>query len=562
MYWLRNRRRSSTRTIQATRPGRKCSPGLAPLEVRALLSTLTVSKAGDHGSGTLRDALESARNGDSIVFAPQMQGKTIRLTSGPLVVSTNIGISGPQARGVTISAHGRSGDFVIDAGIQATFQSLTITGGKAMQGGGIENLGGLDLFDCTLRGNQANQGGAIYNAAPASATSSSLNLSTATSGSLSLIDSQFVGNSAVGGPGQTASGGAIYSVNGNIAVASSSLTRNKATGGSGGGDGVGGAIDAISSVVSISNNSFEKNRASGGSAAGDGIGGAIDIQGSPSQVSAGVPNQTSLIGDTFNDNLALGGQGGGSGLGGAVRVANDFSSSSDGVVISACNFIGNQANGGSGSVGGYGAGGAIKLGSLSGLDSTIAMTLDSDIYTNNGATGGNGTRQGGDGDGGAVDLLADSPTGAPAGAPSLAAIADLMTPSRITASNSSGRGNGSGGGTGGGDGEGGVFDLGFGSADLQINDSFYTDNSATGGPGTGARGKGSGAGGAIVLDSGIDLLQNVFVSENVAMGTPKAFAGGRGGGVALQYASSLDPDSNPVITGNRAQFPYTNLYEG
>ena len=91
----------------------------------------------------------------------------------------------------------------------------------------------------------------------------------------------------------------------------------------------------------------------------------------------------------------------------------------NGVFISSCQFIGDQANGGSGSVGGYGAGGAIKLGSVSGPDSTSTMTLDSDTFNNNSATGGNGTQQGGDGDGGAVDLMADNqspnnPASAPA----------------------------------------------------------------------------------------------------------------------------------------------------
>ena len=115
--------------------------------------------------------------------------------------------------------------------MQATFQSLTITGGKAALGGGIENFGGLDLFHCVLRGNQANQGGAIYNASPPSAPGSSVNSSTATSGNLSVIDSLLVGNSAAAGPGETASGGAIDSVGGTIAVALSKLINNRAKGG-------------------------------------------------------------------------------------------------------------------------------------------------------------------------------------------------------------------------------------------------------------------------------------------------------------------------------------------
>ncbi len=558
MYWLGSRRHSSSRTIEARRRNRKCSPEFALLESRALLSTyLTVTSAANQGAGTLRHALASSQSGDTIVFAPQMQAKTIRLTS-ELEVNTNVNIFGLQSGGVTISAQGKSRDFLIDPGVQVTLQYLTLTGGKAAQGGAIEDFGGLDLFACVLRGNQATMGGAIFTEAPGSSTDPSLNPSTDTTGNLSVVDCQLVGNRAVAGPGQQASGGAIDAVSANIAVASSTLTGNTATGGSGGGNGLGGAIDAFLTVVNISGDTLARNKALGGSMAGSAFGGAVNIEDSPSKMSPFVPNQTTVIGDVFKQNLALGGKGGGNGLGGAVRVANDLSSSSDGVFIAASNFIGNQANGGSGSVGGYGAGGAIKLGSESGPDSTSTMTLDSDTLNNNSATGGNGTQQGGDGDGGAVDLMADEPSGTPAPAPTSAAILDALTPSRITASNSSGRNNGSEGGSGGGGGEGGVFHLGFGTADLEIDDGFYTGNSATGGPGTGRGGRAGGTGGAILLDSGIDTLQNVFVSGNEAMGTPKTFNGGRGGGVAMRYGSSLD--SNAVITGNRAQSPDQNMF--
>ena len=119
----------------------------------------------------------------------------------------------------------------------------------------------------------------------------------------------------------------------------------------------------------------------------------------PTDPSQTVANQTMVFGNIFRQNLATGGLGGGNGLGGAIRVAND--ESSGGVLISACQFSGDNATGGSGLFGGYGSGGAIKLGSVSGADITTAMTLDSDTFVNNSATGGNGTRpgQGGAGDG-------------------------------------------------------------------------------------------------------------------------------------------------------------------
>ncbi len=565
MHWLRDLWRLSSDRIGPKRRRSGCSLEVLPLERRGLLSTLTVSSAADQGAGTLRAALESAQNGDSIVFSTQMHRKTIRLASGPLVVASSVTIGSPGGRGVTITADGSSGDFVIAQGVQATLQSLIITGGKAAQGGGIENFGGLDLFGCTLRANQAVLGGAIYNEAIGSFTGTSLNPSTDTSGTLSVVSCMLVGNSAIAGPGQQAAGGAIESVNGNLAVASSTFRRDSATGGSSGGNGAGGAVDAIFSVVSISGSTFVKNGAFGGSAAGSGFGGAVDIQRSPSLQSAGVANQTSLIGDIFKQNRALGGLGGGNGLGGAVRVEDDLSSTGDGVFISSCQFTSNQAIGGSGSVAGDGAGGAIKLGSEIGPDTTIAMTLDGEKYIRNRALGGKGTIQGGDGQGGAVDLLANNPAPNSSRAQSsVAGIVDAVTKSRITASNSSGLGNSATGGSGGGGGEGGVFHLGFGDlATLQLEDSSYTGNSAIGGKGVNSSGIASGAaGGAILLDSGTIAFRNsVRVSNNKAMGTPKSLQGGLGGGLALRNGSFITPGSTGEnITGNQAQAPDQNVF--
>lgn len=561
----KNLRHSCSDVRGARRRGRRFSPAADRLEPRALLSTTwTVTSAGDQGSGTLRDALASARSGDSIVFAPQLQGKTIRLTGVPLVVDTSVTITGPGSRGVTINARGRSTAFVIDPGVQVTIHTLTIEGGKAAQGGGIVNDGGLDLFGCIFQGNRANQGGAIENQASGAADGTSLNPATDTNGTLSVSNCQFIGNSAVGATGQQASGGAIESIDGNLAVASSTFTHDRATGGSDGGNGLGGAIDAIFSVVDLAGNTFTQNGASGGSGGGSGIGGAVDIQSSPSLMAPGVANQTTLAGDTFQSNSAKGGRGGGNGLGGAVRVANDLSSASDGVLFQGCHFYTNQAIGGAGSNGGDGAGGAIKLGSEDAPDTTIAMLLDGNQYIRNQATGGKGTIQGGDGQGGAVDLLANNPpTDNSASASSLARIVDALTKTRITSSNSTGQGNMATGGAGGGGGEGGVFHMGFGGGILQLEDSGYTGNAAIGGVGNPRNGTAAagGTGGAIVIDSGSISLSQVGVSGNEAMGTKKSFDGGRGGGLAVLGGILMDPESiDQQVTGNQAQTS-PNLFE-
>jgi hypothetical protein len=89
---LQNRRPAKAR--RASRP-RQRSLWLEALEDRALPSTLTVTSATDDGSaGTLRAVLAASHDGDTIRFAPQLDGSTIALTQGQLVVDHDLSIVG------------------------------------------------------------------------------------------------------------------------------------------------------------------------------------------------------------------------------------------------------------------------------------------------------------------------------------------------------------------------------------------------------------------------------------------------------------------------------------
>src|SRR5215510_3022459 len=73
-------------------------PRLEALEDRIALSTLTVTSAADDGSdGTLRAVLATAQGGDTIRFAPQLDGQTITLLEGELAVNQSLDITGPGA---------------------------------------------------------------------------------------------------------------------------------------------------------------------------------------------------------------------------------------------------------------------------------------------------------------------------------------------------------------------------------------------------------------------------------------------------------------------------------
>src|SRR5258707_12214901 len=68
---------------QRVAAGRTFRPFLEVLEDRTVLSTLQVTSVGDSGTGTLRQEIQSAVNGDTIVFDPTVFAtpQTISLTS-------------------------------------------------------------------------------------------------------------------------------------------------------------------------------------------------------------------------------------------------------------------------------------------------------------------------------------------------------------------------------------------------------------------------------------------------------------------------------------------------
>src|SRR5262245_16504848 len=81
----------------AHRRRRALQPLAESLEGRQLLSTVTVTSAADRGLGTLRQAIASAKSGDTIQFSPSLSGQAITLTSGELVINKSLNIQGPGA---------------------------------------------------------------------------------------------------------------------------------------------------------------------------------------------------------------------------------------------------------------------------------------------------------------------------------------------------------------------------------------------------------------------------------------------------------------------------------
>src|SRR5882762_8597892 len=172
---------------------------------RAPANIITVTNLNDSGSGSLRQALADANDGDTIEFA--VTG-TISLTSGELVIDKNITISGPGSNSLTVRPSSGSFFRVFDVmpSHSITIQGITITFGYAgsAQGGGIylDEHVTATIADCVLTNNyNGGSGAGIYSSADV----------------LTIIDSTITNNTAwIGGnlSGGDGDGGGIINVNG------------------------------------------------------------------------------------------------------------------------------------------------------------------------------------------------------------------------------------------------------------------------------------------------------------------------------------------------------------
>src|SRR5262249_8923839 len=155
--------RVHTGRAPARKPTLRFQPQLEVLECREVPSTLTVTSPADRGPGSLRADIAAAGNKDTIVFAPSLNGQTINLTSGALVINQkNLTIQGPGASKLTVSGNHASTVFVVEPGANVKLSGLTISNGEGTAGtlyyvndgygGGVANYGTLTVSGCILSG--------------------------------------------------------------------------------------------------------------------------------------------------------------------------------------------------------------------------------------------------------------------------------------------------------------------------------------------------------------------------------------------------------------------------
>ena len=284
-YLLRNRKRHAP---PRRRPPFR--PTLQALEGRDVPSTLTVTNNLDNGAfGSLRYEIGQAHKGDTIVFAPSLDGQTIRLSGSELDITKSLTIRGPGASLLTINGGYQSGNvhgyrvFAVEKNANVTLSGLTITGGEGAasagsgyagpydnEGGGILNLGTLTVSGCTVSGNYvdpqsgSSYGGGIYNAGTLMVSNSTVSGNKATfisdvglnpaptndGGGIYNAGTMTVSNSTVSGNFANTDGGGIYNA-GTATVNGCMLTSN--TAGLGGGiynAGTAGALTILDSIFS------------------------------------------------------------------------------------------------------------------------------------------------------------------------------------------------------------------------------------------------------------------------------------------------------------------------
>src|SRR6266571_3071331 len=88
--------------------------------LQASAATVTVINTSDSGAGSLRQAISDSSSGDTIDFDSSLNGQTITLTSGELLIDENLTITGPGANLLAVNGNAADRVFEIISGIDVT----------------------------------------------------------------------------------------------------------------------------------------------------------------------------------------------------------------------------------------------------------------------------------------------------------------------------------------------------------------------------------------------------------------------------------------------------------
>jgi hypothetical protein len=226
-------------------------------------ATFDVKNLNDSGPGSLRQAVLDANadtgNTTIIAFDDGVTG-TVSLATALPHLTHDVTVEGPGAKLLTVQRSTAPGTpnfgvFVVDAGVMAILSGLTVSNGKAADGGGILNLGSLFIADSVITGNTATDiGGGLANGT----------FQTTASPQMSVLNCTVSNNTTSNGQGA----GGINSENGTLLVFNCTVSGNQAPNShSAGGIGVFGGSAGVFNCT-VANNTADAGDGGGVEAGG------------------------------------------------------------------------------------------------------------------------------------------------------------------------------------------------------------------------------------------------------------------------------------------------------
>ena len=200
-------------------------------------ATLIVTTTADNGAGSLRAAIAAATDGDMIQFDPALNGQTITLTSGELLIDKDVTIGGPGPDLLKVETLGQFRIFHVIPGNTVRIEKLTISRGNDLGSGVLNDQATLTINNCTVIDgfdNTTGGGGGIFN--------------NGENAILTIVDATIINNRATLG----GAGGGIFNNGGTLTVIGSIISFNMATGKSSVGGGIFnvGTMDIYHSAIS------------------------------------------------------------------------------------------------------------------------------------------------------------------------------------------------------------------------------------------------------------------------------------------------------------------------